>query len=355
MSDDQNPLLEPQREKSGSETKSKYNYQYHWALYRAIEEHGKKSEYAVFVELHEDVVVSNSLDAKKASFEFNQVKTNAQRFTLRSLLKPKNGSSVLGKLIGSVNGKSFAKQVSDINLVSVSGFGITLNKPALRLQKITLKDIDATDLANLELAIKNELKISPLPPTLQFIIPNLPTNDFQKIIISEIANLVSKLHPGSRYDPVSIYRLLIDELNSKGEVIYDFARWSELLKNKALTSTTVTQVINQFTNVKDEAKIAATLNNILNEMNLRVLESIPLRQSFTRYQSMRIGTKTLSQLNISKDIRQQIQLTLEISGTDFSKLLELTLNQVSEKTKGAFASENDIKAAIICEFIMEFT
>ncbi len=79
--ENRNPLFDSQREKSGAKTFDKYSYQYHWALYKVISEHDKKSEYAVFIELHEDVVVCDSLDSEKANFEFNQIKTNSARFT----------------------------------------------------------------------------------------------------------------------------------------------------------------------------------------------------------------------------------------------------------------------------------
>ena len=64
----ENPLAVPQREISGAQTFEKYEYQYHWALCRVIDEHSKLSEYALFMEYHEDVVLSDSLNCKKANF-----------------------------------------------------------------------------------------------------------------------------------------------------------------------------------------------------------------------------------------------------------------------------------------------
>ncbi|MBK8816696.1 MAG: DUF4297 domain-containing protein [Methylococcaceae bacterium] len=69
-----NPLAVPQREKSGAITFGKYCYQYHWALCRVIDSQMDNTEYALFMELHEDVVIANSLDVNIARFEFNQVK-----------------------------------------------------------------------------------------------------------------------------------------------------------------------------------------------------------------------------------------------------------------------------------------
>ncbi len=70
----ENPLALKQREKKGAETFAKYDYQYHWALCRLLDQHQNKSEYAIFVEYHEDVVLADSLDIAKAKFEFNQIK-----------------------------------------------------------------------------------------------------------------------------------------------------------------------------------------------------------------------------------------------------------------------------------------
>ena len=77
-----NPLVaESKREKAGSETLKKYDYQYHWAFCRLLEEHAQGNEYAVFVEEHEDVTVANSLDVDLVNFEFNQVKeTKTKQF-----------------------------------------------------------------------------------------------------------------------------------------------------------------------------------------------------------------------------------------------------------------------------------
>lgn len=50
-----NPLAaEPKREKAGSDTYRKYNYQYHWAFCRLLEAHGDGQDYALFMEEHED-------------------------------------------------------------------------------------------------------------------------------------------------------------------------------------------------------------------------------------------------------------------------------------------------------------
>lgn len=348
-----NPLLGAQREKAGSETAAKYAYQYHWALYRAIQEHSVKNEYAVFVELHEDVVICDSLDATKATFQFNQVKTNKPKFSRTALITLKKGKSVLGKLISSVEGKPFSNSVSELNLVTVSGFGLEMKDPDLKLSKITLSDIDDTELAALTLAIKTELSINSLPKHLQFIISDLPDKSFQNHVIGEISKLITSLYPGSYYHSVNIYRTLIDELNRKGEVTYDFNEWDGVLRNKALTSITVTKIINQFTNLKDEAKIEIEFAQIMQELKLNVMATRDLKKSFDRYRQSRIGNKSVEQLDTTKKIKSGITSQEIASGNDIKALLDLVVTDLEKKVKDRFTSNQELKAAIICEYIME--
>ena len=106
-----NPLAAAQRENSGAITFSKYEYQYHWALFRVLDNQMNNSEYALFMELHEDVVIADSLDVNIAKFEFNQVKNiSTPKYNIDNLIKIKQGkkNSVIGKLVQSASDKSFS-------------------------------------------------------------------------------------------------------------------------------------------------------------------------------------------------------------------------------------------------------
>jgi len=131
MSEAKNPFFEPQREKAGSQTKDKYNYQYHWALYKVLNEHQSRKEYAVFVELHEDVVICDSLNAEDVNIELNQVKTTAKNMSYTELTKLKKkvkGTSVLAKLVDNTNSKSYSSKIKNLNLISVYPFTLELKK-----------------------------------------------------------------------------------------------------------------------------------------------------------------------------------------------------------------------------------
>jgi hypothetical protein len=353
MKGNQNPLFDTQREKAGAKTYEKYSYQYHWALYRVLDEHKKLNEYAVFVELHEDVVIADSLDNDKARFEFNQVKTNKTSFnTFQLVQNKKNGKSVLGKLVSSGFEKPFSDRIDKLNLVALNKFNLDLKEDKIDLEIIRIEDLSDNQFIELENEIKKELNIDALPTNIQFVIPNLSENNFQNDVIASIAKLISNLFPGSYCNPVEIYRLLIDEVNRKGTVTYDFKNWDELLSKKALTSITVTRVINEFTNLKDEAKIESEFNSICFELGLKSIESKRLRQSFNRYRCQRISNSSTIQMDTTKFITKEIQTNIENGVVSLDVLINNVQQSMPTKIGKQFTNIDDVKSAIICEYII---
>jgi len=353
MKDNQNPLFDTQREKSGAETFEKYSYQYHWALYRVLDEHKKLNEYAVFVELHEDVVIANSLDSVKARFEFNQVKTNKTSFNTFQLVKnKKNGKSVLGKLISSGFEKPFSDKIEKLNLVALNKFTLDLKYENLDLEIIRIEDLSVNQFNELENEIKKELSIETLPNNIQFIIPNLSEKNFQNDVIASIATLISNLFPGSYCNSVEIYRLLIDEVYRKGTITYDFKDWDELLLKKALTSITVTRVINEFTNLKNESKIELEFNSICFELGFKSIESKKIRQSFNRYRCQRISNGSSVQIDTTKFITKEIQSNIDNGVISLEVLINNVQKSLPTKISKQFTNIEEIKSAIICEYII---
>lgn len=345
----ENPLFEIQREKSGSTTFGKYLYQYHWALYRILKEHDEANEYALFVELHEDVVLANSLNVDDVKFEFNQVKTTKNSFTKKSITKLTEGNSVLGKLISSTISKTYNEKITDINLVATSGFNTDFVPTGVSIENISINDIARETLESLSNSITKELSIDYFPINIHFITSKVPDIGFQDFIIGNISKVVSKLFPGSLTQAESIYRSLIDELSRKGMVTDDYQDWNELLKNKALTSITVEKVINEYTQRKENSEIKKKLDDILNELNFKTMKKSKYVQSFDRYYLNRIGSKTLGQL----DIKKSIEDNLEKCDDEIEKLIEVVSSSLPDPVKNQFSNEIDIQTAIICEYILK--
>lgn len=348
-----NPLLETQREKAGAKTFEKYSYQYHWALYRVLLEHDNVKEYAVFVELHEDVVLSSSLDSSTARFEFNQVKTNAQAFTSANLTKLKNKSSVIGKLAANKVGKKYSDKIDKLNLVSTSGYSLKLKDPKLELKILSLTDIDQTEYDTIKKCLKAELGIDDIPKEIHFVKSDLTVNQFQKVLIGEISVLISRLYPDSKFNPNTIYQLLIDELNVKGQNTTDYTEWQDLIEKKSLTSATIQQVFENFTTTKSEVVINSEFTAIAQELSLSAMAVVSFRQEFDRYRANKLKNKNASQIDTSTKIKDLITKYKNSCGNQIATLITMVKADLPDKNKKQFLNDGQLDAAIVCEFLIK--
>lgn len=349
-----NPLASGQREKSGATTFGKYEYQYHWALCRIIDEQLKTREYAVFMELHEDVVLADSLEVKSANFEFNQVKNiQSPKFNIKNLTKKDNGSiSILGKLIDSAINKPFSQKVTTINLVASCGFKFDQINNDLNLELITVGDLSKNSVDELKAALFKELGIKKLPNSLRFIVPKLNIKDQQDSVIGKIASLVSSIFPGSHCNAENIYRVLIDDLHRKGSVHYDYTKWDELLKNKALTSTQVKGAISTHVSLQNTQTIQNEANDIAKELGLNYFQKNSLRRNIERIHIKSIGFPTTRNLKIKKEILNAISSIVDPMNKDVATVIDEVELLISEIVRNEIGNSDDVRNNIIYEMIV---
>lgn len=349
-----NPLAVPQREKSGATTFDKYEYQYHWALCRIIDNQMENNEYALFMELHEDVVIANSLDVNVARFEFNQVKNIAKpKYNIDNLTKIKRGkkNSVIGKLIQSASDKSFTNKIDYINLVASCKFDLDLDlNNELELEIITIGDLHKNSIDKLKVALLSEIGNRELPPNIRFIVPKLHIQEQQEQVIGKVAELVEYLFPNSHCNSVNIYRTLIDELHRKGCVTYDYTKWDELLNNKALTSEKVKRTIQTHTSVQVNEQLMRDFELIASELGLNFLEKKPLRNSIERIYLERMYPSSLA-IAVKRKIGDALKKAGFGVNLDINLLITHVENLLSDSIKNKIGLAHDVKATIIYEII----
>lgn len=349
--DNINPLFAGQREKSGAETFSRYQYQYHYALYKALNAHLNANEYAVLIEYHEDVVFSNSLDPDAAEFEFNQVKTNDQPIDVGSMIKLKSGKSIIGKMI--IGSQKFQGKMNGLNLVSANGFALELKEPELNLRQLYLSDLKDEVGLKITDALRRELDNNQfeLPLHFSLVVPDLLFGNYRDTILATIVRVVSMTFHDSRSSPDDIYRTLIDELYSKGTITYDLKQWDWLLKSKALTSDTVSKVIRQFTNLRNDGAIQTKFESIVVELGLNSITKRNLSRAFSRYRLNKTGNRSQNQIDLSKNINEVIESVLTGGVSDMENLMKSTVDRLSIKTRQQFLTSDELDAAIILEYI----
>lgn len=347
-----NPLAtEPKREKSGSGTYRKYNYQYHWALCRMLDEHAKGNHYAVFVEEHEDVTLADSLDPGLAKFEFNQVKEKGSKFTIAGLIKKNKGSSVLVKMAEGACDKSFSEKIKEVNLVSTGGFKFDLHDKGYSYEVIKTGDLSQDELNTLRTHLITEFGSDDLLNCLAFVVPDLPAKGFDAATKGRISDLVNKISPRAHCNPQIIYSCVIEDLQRKGENMFDYKMWDQAIKRKAVTSEQVQNIINQNTTRKGDEKLQSELIEILkDEFGLSSVKRRNIQKAFQRYYENRLGDRSLLLNNISAEITDSINKV--VSGcADAKELVELVSDLLTDEVKDYFNSEEEISAAILYEYM----
>lgn len=354
---ERNVLGHAQREISGATTFGKYDFQYHWALCRIIEKHKSNSDYALLIEYHEDVVIADSLYGSSAKFEFFQVKNTGKPFTSDALTKREQGaegakSSILGKLLSSCIGTDYEARITEIGLVSSSGFSFEQRDKKLKLDVITSGDLSVDCLSGLTGKLKDELGISLLPENLKFIVPKIKLENQEEFVIGRFAELVNEIFPNSHCNAVNIYRAIIDEIHRKGQNSYDFTVWEKMVEDKSLTSHKVKDVIAvnttspKFEDFENDLEYLAKNDMKWNTLTYRKINK-KIKQLFLR----RTGHSSAFDMNIMRIVQQALSSVSEEDFTEPRDYIESVIVKAQEFNIEDQVPEYD---DILCEVIYSF-
>jgi len=351
---EKNILGHAQRETSGAATFGKYDFQYHWALCKIIEKHRNNSDYALLIEYHEDVVIADSLYGSSAKFEFFQVKNTGNPYTSDALTKRESGasgpkSSILGKLLGSCIGTKYETRITEIGLVSSSGFSLDQKDKKLKLDLISSGDLSEGCLSGFQVKLKSELGIELFPENLKFIVPKIKLENQREFVIARFAELVAEIFPNSHCSAVNIYRAIIDEIHRKGQSTYDFTVWERMVEEKSLTSHKVKDVIAvntispKFEEFQKDFDYLAKNDMRWNTLTYRRL-SKKIKQIFLR----RVGHISAFDMNIIRISEQALSCTSEEKHPDTSDYIEAAITKAKElKIETQVPDHEDI----LCEII----
>ncbi|EHO4503080.1 DUF4297 domain-containing protein [Salmonella enterica] len=354
---ERNVLGHAQREISGATTFGKYDFQYHWALCRIIEKHKSNSDYALLIEYHEDVVIADSLYGNSANFEFFQVKNTGKPFTSDALTKREQGadgakSSILGKLLSSCIGTDYEARITEIGLVSSSGFSFEQIDKKLKLDIITSGDLSVDCLSGLTEKLKDEIGIALLPENLKFIVPKIKLENQEEFVIGRFAELVNEIFPNSHCNAVNIYRAIIDEIHRKGQNTYDFTVWEKMVEDKSLTSHKVKDVIAvnttspKFEDFEKDFEYLAKNDMKWSTLTYRKINK-KIKQLFLR----RIGHSSAFDMNIMRIVQQALSSVSEEDFTETRDYIELVIVKAQELNIEDQVPEYD---DILCEVIYSF-
>lgn len=171
-------VSKPQRETSGSDTVTRYEYQRDWALYEAINRHQTDQNYLVAFEYHDDVLFFDDENDPKA-VEFFQVKTtkSAGPKRLSTLTRKSKDGSALGKLF-----KNTENMKDNINVRMI----IVCNKEFdFSNKNICASEIKKTYKSKLIAALKDEVEgfDESILDKLHFYVTEIPVDKIEQYLI----------------------------------------------------------------------------------------------------------------------------------------------------------------------------
>jgi hypothetical protein len=147
------------REKAGSDSYNRYEYQMHWAMYHMMKKFQNGEEFIIFCEFHDDIAETPNHNSPKC-IEFFQIKTKTKgNFTLNELLrKPPNKShSFLGFIF--YNFMKFNQSCTKCHFVGNKEFDIDIKKWQSTIQDNKQLEQEEPEIYNkIKQAIEKEYK-----------------------------------------------------------------------------------------------------------------------------------------------------------------------------------------------------
>lgn len=204
------------REKSGSSSANRFDYQKDWALCKLLQIHTKEIEYILLLEYHDDVVLITKNNDNE-EIEFYQIKTKGDtHWTLSSLISnDKKEMSIISKMYDNIN--KFKKNAKKAVFVSNVYCNLELKSgnEAKDLEKFLLEDLKEDKKNKIVLKIKNELKIDGIDEKkIEFEVSKLHIKDSELGTRGQLSKFLESLGI-SYYNIDAVYKVLSGELKQR--------------------------------------------------------------------------------------------------------------------------------------------
>lgn len=336
------------REKSGSTSASRFDFQKDWSICKLIESHQTSNDYVVIFDWHDDLIIMDSEhDPKKVSFY--QVKgKKSDNWTLKQLIESKmakDGSSLLSIIGKLYDCKSkFDLETTSLNFVSNARFSVGLADKSTSKAKneICIVELSDTDRETLRAKIKSEHKLTtdPIYEDITFLkVLDLSVDGSKAHTQGKIADFLESLKPGGKFNIPSVYRMLFDEVRRRTNYNTDIITYHDLLANKAIGKSQFEKIIDATGINKDYDEIWKGIEPILASNGMKFQEVKNLKQAWGKLELEKMNPNNDFLFKLIDKIKV-ITKEQEVNGT----LTSFTLPECIESIYNAF---NDTKPILL--------
>jgi hypothetical protein len=343
------------RERSGSISASRFDFQKDWSICKLIECHQASSDYVIIFDWHEDLIIMDSeYDPKSVSFY--QIKgKKSDNWTLKQLIESKTAKD--GTLLLSIIGKlydcksKFDLETISLNFVSNARFSVRLADQSTSKAKneICIIELSDTDKSTLRSKIKEEhgLTTDPIYENITFLkVLDLSLEGSKAHTQGKIADFLESLKPGGKFNLPSVYRMLFDEVRRRTNYDIDIVAYQDLLSNKAIGKSQFEKIIDATGINKDYDEIWKVIEPILTNNGMKFQEIKKLKQAWNKLELEKMNPNNNYLLNIIETIKI-IAIEQENNGT----LASFTLLESIESIYNAFYVAKPIPISYDVPFI----
>ncbi|MGR6544844.1 dsDNA nuclease domain-containing protein [Paenibacillus tundrae] len=340
------------REKAGSDSYNRFEYQAHWILYHMLDNIQNKKPFLIFCEFHDDMAESD-YNIGTNGMNFYQVKTTEtkERWTLRSLFQKsrrKDGSyknSFLGFIF--YNFDKFSNECSSCHFISNADF----DEEVLEWQAV-VKDQKELKLENLELYTKIKDYIR-----LEYAV--MPQNEFDDVFDIFIQNTFFNKSPlsleghvdqvkgvffevASRYnlDMKSGYLLLtniIDSVRKKTRtIIRTPISYEELKKKKGISSDIFDGLEETFSSIPKHNELYTLIGEHLKENGLKSMQCNVILNGLKKHHKKMLDVTDALYQDIISSFVQEVDRLIEKNFDvldNFAVVIELLENLIKDFLK----------------------
>lgn len=328
------------REKSGSTSASRFDFQKDWSICKLIESQKTSKDYVVIFDWHEDLIIMDSEhDPQKVSFYQIKGKSSGN-WTLKKMMESKtakDGSSLLSIIGKLYDCKSkFDLETTSLNFVSNARFSVGLadKSDSKAKNEICILELSDKDKATLTAKIKSEHKLT-TEPTYEEItflkVLDLSLDGSKTHTQGKIADFLESLKPGGKFNVPSVYRMLFDEVRRRTNYNTDVIAYQDLLANKAIGKSQFEKIIYATGINKDYDEIWKRIEPILTSDGMKFQEIKKLKQAWSKLELEKMNPNNNFLLKIIESIKKIIN-EQENNGT----LTLFTLQESIESIYNAF-------------------
>lgn len=303
----------PLREKAGSDTARRYEFQTLWGLTLLFQHHSSGGEYAIVFEFHDDVALFDS-PTEPLKVRFFQVKSKGTvgAWTLAALLKREKSAnkgdppkpSIIDKMFDNI--RKFEPDVESVEFVSNEACRLNNSSDAFRFNECGVDDFEKIVSSIREV---DSAATDAEAGLLGFRRTNLSLSDAQGHLKGKLHNFVVENIGEVSFNLDTLFKAIVEECRRKSACVGPFANLEQLVRDKAVTRSQVQEwldAVEMERRAPPWGEIAGSL------VNMPYLEQVQIRKEYETYRA--------AVLNVGDSATHRVRRVIRASLDEFSAL-----------------------------------